>query len=67
MPTRACFGDAGSPPAGALPGERNHIRTVRVLSAPLNVDIPSDQISPSNLVYLHRILTYVEIFRFETR
>src|SRR6516225_9597455 len=34
---------------------------------PLNVDIPSDQISPSNLAYLHRILAYVEIFRFETR
>src|SRR5262249_43335121 len=50
--------------AGASPGERKHIRTVRVLSAPLNVDIPPDQISPSNLAYLHRILAYVEIFRF---
>ena len=53
--------------AGASPGEQNHIRTVHVLSAPPNVDIPSDQISPSNLAYLHRILAYVEIFRFETR
>ena len=42
-------------------------RTVHVLSAPLNVDIPPDQISPSNLAYLYRILAYVEIFRFETR
>ena len=50
--------------AGASPEERIHIRTVHVLSAPLNVDIPSDQISPSNLAYLHRILAYVEIFRF---
>jgi len=41
-------------------------RTVHV-PPPLNVDIPSDQISPSNLAYLYRILAYVGIFRFETR